>query len=36
MTYNMAAHAVADDRPAKVVYFSDFDLSGWQVVLGLS
>src|SRR4029077_5666449 len=31
MIYNMAARATEDGRPTKVIYFSDFDPSGWQM-----
>ena len=36
MIYNMAARAAEDGRPTKVVYFSDFDPSGWQMPVSVS
>jgi DNA topoisomerase VI subunit B len=36
MIYNMAARAAADGRPAKVIYFSDFDPSGWQMPVSVA
>jgi hypothetical protein len=32
----MAQRAAADDRPAVVLYFSDFDPSGWQMAISVS
>ena len=36
MIAEMAARAAADPRPAVVLYFSDFDPSGWQMPVSVS
>ena len=36
MIAEMAARAAADPRPAVVLYFSDFDPSGWQMPISVS
>jgi hypothetical protein len=36
LVYEMAERAAEDGRPAKVLYFSDFDPSGWQMAISVA
>jgi hypothetical protein len=36
MIYNMAARTAADGRPTTVIYFADFDPSGWQMPISVA
>jgi hypothetical protein len=36
MVFNLAQRCVADGRPAVILYFSDFDPSGWQMGISVA
>jgi hypothetical protein len=36
MVFNLAKRCVEDDRPCVILYFSDFDPAGWQMVISVA